>query len=44
MRVYLGGECKCVLECVWRGDLRKVGHLEALRFGGKIILKWIFKK
>ena len=44
MRVYLGGDCKNLLECDWCGDQRKRHHLEDLGVGGKIILKWICKK
>ena len=29
---------------IWSGNLRERGHLEDLRVGGKIILKWITKK
>ena len=36
------------MRLVWRmerlGDLREGNHLEAVDVGGKIILKWIFKK
>jgi len=28
----------------WWGDLRETVHLEGLGLGGRIILKWIFKK
>ena len=28
----------------WWGDLRKRYHFEDLGLGGKVILKWIFKK
>ena len=44
MRVYLGGDCKNLLECDWCGDQRKRHHLEDLGVGGKIILKWFCKK
>ena len=29
---------------LWWGDLRERDHLEGLGLGGRIILKWIFKK
>jgi len=29
---------------IWRGKLRKKGHLEDIGVDGRIILKWIFKK
>jgi len=28
----------------WWGDLREKDHLEDLGIGGRVILKWIFKK
>jgi hypothetical protein len=28
----------------WWGDLRERGYLEVLGIGGRIILKWIFRK